>query len=411
MALTIRSNAHRTFGFGHQLSVTLADKQVYTFKEACINYTLLVQLRAYVAAGLVQILDSDPTHGFSVSRPFTARNQMHIILGVDSGGVTLPNGATLHYLTLGGVQFILGSSNIDGANAGLQVAALKTALEASAAFLATGATVSMAAALASPAEVAAAITGTFSGTGTDNDTITVAGQVYRLKDTLAAENDVKIGATAADTRNNLVAAINGAAGGGTTYHADTEANARVSAAASSTADIVLTALIAGVVGNSIAISESGTGFSFAGGATALTGGVDTRALLVVDGDAVEDWADFVANSELTDVNGDALGSPALTISSFTASTDDIPDTDVFAHSSRTVSAGDVTAGFVAIDTGLTDLTNKFAYAVRTSSVNNTLVRHNGKVEVVGGRIVLIQNDGNIDFAAGNIIQLFAKGND
>lgn len=125
--------------------------------------------------------------------------------------------------------------------------------------------------------VAASITGTFSGTGTDGDTITVGGQVYRLKDTMAAINDVKIGADAAATRNNLVAAINAAAGAGTTYFTGTTANASVTAAAVSTADVTLTAKVKGTVGNSIAISESGTGFSFAGGATVLANGADTSA--------------------------------------------------------------------------------------------------------------------------------------
>lgn len=125
--------------------------------------------------------------------------------------------------------------------------------------------------------IAASITGTFSGTGTANDTITVAGQVYKLVETLADANDVLIGATAADTRNNFVAAVNAAAGAGTTYGTGTVANASVTAAAASTADVTLTAKVKGTVGNSIAISESGTGFSFAGAATVLASGADTSA--------------------------------------------------------------------------------------------------------------------------------------
>lgn len=125
--------------------------------------------------------------------------------------------------------------------------------------------------------IAASLTGTFSGTGTANDTITVAGQVYKLVDTLADANDVLIGADAGETRDNLVAAINGDEGEGTLYGTGTVANASVSAAASSTANIVLTALVKGTVGNSIAVSESGTGFSFAGAATTLASGADASA--------------------------------------------------------------------------------------------------------------------------------------
>lgn len=126
--------------------------------------------------------------------------------------------------------------------------------------------------------VAAAITGTFSGVGTANDTITVAGVVYKLVDALTgAANEILIADTAAHTRDNFVAGVNAAAGAGTTYGLGTVANPSVSAAASSTADVILTARIKGTAGNSIAISESGTGFSFAGAATVLAGGTDTSA--------------------------------------------------------------------------------------------------------------------------------------
>lgn len=126
--------------------------------------------------------------------------------------------------------------------------------------------------------IAASIAGTFSGTGTDGDTISAGGQVYTLKDTLTgAANEVKIGAAAADTRNNFVAAVNAAAGAGTTYGTGTVINASVTAAAVSTADISLTAKVKGTVGNAIVLAESGTGFSFAGGATVLASGADCSA--------------------------------------------------------------------------------------------------------------------------------------
>jgi len=43
---------------------------------------------------------------------------------------------------------------------------------------------------------------------TDGDTLTIGGKVYRFKNTLAAINDVKIGATATDTTLSLKKAIN-----------------------------------------------------------------------------------------------------------------------------------------------------------------------------------------------------------
>jgi len=114
--------------------------------------------------------------------------------------------------------------------------------------------------------------GTFSGVGTANDTITIDGVVYTLKaapTTVAGE--VKIGADAATTAANLVAAINKAAGGGTLYGSLTAVHPTVRAEAAG-AVVTFTAKTAGVGGNSIAIAESGSGFSFAGGATTLSGG-------------------------------------------------------------------------------------------------------------------------------------------
>jgi hypothetical protein len=43
---------------------------------------------------------------------------------------------------------------------------------------------------------------------TDGDTMTIKGVTFRYKDTLAANGDIKIGATAADTADNVVAALN-----------------------------------------------------------------------------------------------------------------------------------------------------------------------------------------------------------
>lgn len=125
---------------------------------------------------------------------------------------------------------------------------------------------------------AATKTGTFSGVGTANDTIVLGATTYKLVDTLTGvANEVLIGGSAGAARDNFVAAVNAAAGAGTTYGTGTVANASVSAAASSTADVIVTAKAKGTVGNSIAISETSSSFSFAGGATNLSGGADATA--------------------------------------------------------------------------------------------------------------------------------------
>lgn len=115
----------------------------------------------------------------------------------------------------------------------------------------------------------------------DNDTVTVgtktgpAAAVYRFKTVLAAAFDVLIGATASDSLNNLVEAINLGAGSGTVYHAGTTANLDVVASNLPAEQILVTALIAGTIGNSIAVAESSPG-TWASAAF-LSGGADIPA--------------------------------------------------------------------------------------------------------------------------------------
>lgn len=116
----------------------------------------------------------------------------------------------------------------------------------------------------------AAGTLTLSGTPADNDTVTIGSQVYRFKTAIAAENDVLIGASATTARNNLVEAVNGGAGSGVQYHADTEAHPDVIAQASAGNTMQLAAKSGGAAGNSIATTETGANTSF--GAATLTGG-------------------------------------------------------------------------------------------------------------------------------------------
>jgi len=114
----------------------------------------------------------------------------------------------------------------------------------------------------SDAAGAAAVVGTFSGVGTANDTITIDGVVFTLVAAAANAHQVTIGGTATATATNFQAAVN----------ADPDGTHVVATRAA--AVVTLTALEPGVGGNSIAVSESGTGFSFAAGATALAGGSD-----------------------------------------------------------------------------------------------------------------------------------------
>lgn len=131
---------------------------------------------------------------------------------------------------------------------------------------------------AAPTAAAAALVYTFAANPTAADTVTIDGVVYTYRASVTTTaNEVLIGATLTDTRNNLVAAINGADGGGTTYGSATVANPRVAAVATSTNAVTASARAKGTNGNAIAVAEAGAQTSWAGGAVALTGGVDPTA--------------------------------------------------------------------------------------------------------------------------------------
>lgn len=108
----------------------------------------------------------------------------------------------------------------------------------------------------------------------NNDTVTIGTQTYTFKTTLTpAVNEVLIGASASISIDNLIAAINAAAGSGTLYGAGTVANAHVTAAPGAGDTMDLTAKKAGAIGNTVATTEVGANSSF--GAATLTGGVGT----------------------------------------------------------------------------------------------------------------------------------------
>lgn len=80
--------------------------------------------------------------------------------------------------------------------------------------------------------------------------------VYKFVSALLDPFDVLIGATAQDTLENLLEAINAGAGEGTVYGTGTTANADVAATGLPAGQFLVTALIAGTIGNSIASTSS-----------------------------------------------------------------------------------------------------------------------------------------------------------
>lgn len=109
----------------------------------------------------------------------------------------------------------------------------------------------------------------------DDETVTIGATVYTFKDTIGSAYDVHIGATLADTLDNLVAAINDSGGEGTDYGTGTDPHPSVSAERLPDPQIRVTAITAGAAGNSIASTETIDGV-WENGAT-LAGGQDIPA--------------------------------------------------------------------------------------------------------------------------------------
>ncbi|TPI86355.1 hypothetical protein [Mesorhizobium sp. B2-8-9] len=124
-------------------------------------------------------------------------------------------------------------------------------------------------------QAAKAATGvlTFSGVGTAADTITIGAGTYTLRAApTTVANEVKIGASAAETAANLAAAINLGAGAGTLYGSLTTEHPTVMAESLGAGIVGITAKTPGTAGNALASTEAGTNTSF--GAATLTGGED-----------------------------------------------------------------------------------------------------------------------------------------
>lgn len=117
---------------------------------------------------------------------------------------------------------------------------------------------------------------TLTAAGVNLETVTIGTRVYTLvTGALDAANKVKIGANATETAANLVAAINGAAGAGTTYAVGTLPHPDV-AATSAAGVVTVIAEDAGNEGTVIATTETSTVASW--GAATLQGGNDDSDL-------------------------------------------------------------------------------------------------------------------------------------
>ncbi len=112
---------------------------------------------------------------------------------------------------------------------------------------------------------------TLSGNAADTETVTIGTVTYTFQTTLTdTANNVLIGASAAASIANLVAAITAGAGAGTNYGTGTVANPFATAAVGASDTMTVTASATGVNGNTIPTTETLSNGSFA--AATLSGG-------------------------------------------------------------------------------------------------------------------------------------------
>lgn len=115
----------------------------------------------------------------------------------------------------------------------------------------------------------------FAANPTANDTLTVANVTYKFVSTLAAANDVKIGANLAATLTSFAKVLNGTATAGTDCYTGTKDLAAILEAEVSSNDVVLTILQAGDEGNYTALASSSANVTI----TAFAGGADEDIVL------------------------------------------------------------------------------------------------------------------------------------
>lgn len=189
----------------------------------------------------------------------------------------------------------------------------------------------------------AAATGTltFSGAGSDTDTITIGGRTYTLKTALSTSptvaDEVLIGANATETGDNFVDAINGnSANIGTTYSEGTAEHPAVTAS-NSAGTVTVTARFDGAAGNEVTTTDSSSAASWGSGT--LTGGDDGDYIGIVPiGVVIEDvdTTDNVAKKTGVYVQGELRMDALIWDSSFDTEAKKVTAFDYSPHMTNVV---------------------------------------------------------------------------
>lgn len=122
--------------------------------------------------------------------------------------------------------------------------------------------------------VAASISGTFTGVPSDSETSVINGVTFTAKTSGAGANQWNIGADATANAAAMAAAIN----------ASTSAKIAGQITASSAAGVItLTAIVPGTGGNLFTVTDSLSNFTWAGAATAFSGGTEDASIIISHG--------------------------------------------------------------------------------------------------------------------------------
>lgn len=116
---------------------------------------------------------------------------------------------------------------------------------------------------------------TLSGNAVADETVTIGSTVYTFKASPSAAFQVKVGANAAESIQNLLAAIMTGEGAGTLYGTGTTPHPDVVVTGSTATTLVITAKVEGTAGNSIATTETMTNGAW--GSTTMAGGAAATA--------------------------------------------------------------------------------------------------------------------------------------
>lgn len=123
----------------------------------------------------------------------------------------------------------------------------------------------------------------------DGETVTIGSVVYRFKDTMLAAYDVKIGASAAASLDNLKAAINASGTPGTEYFAGTAIHPDVTATTNTDTTQKVVSKVIGTANNTKATTETSGHLSWAdttlggGTGTSVTGVATASSTFVING--------------------------------------------------------------------------------------------------------------------------------